>query len=282
MSEENKIRDAADAVAGVLEKVPIYEDALQPAAKEVGQNLETVAKLLRIALAPVKAMVWGYDQIEQFINIEVTKQLQNVPEERLQTPDLQIAGPAIESLRYTGEKSELRDLYASLLATSIDSETARFAHPSFIDAIKGISPDEAKLLEHIARQSRIPVVDVQLWSITNGEKGFVTVIPNFSRIGRDIQCEYPELTSAYVENLRRLGFIRIPHDIWLSDEKKYETLENDTDLVEYRNWEDEEDDREVKFQRKIAEITTYGTQFAAACIVDHDQHLQQIHKEKKV
>ncbi len=33
MSEENKIKDTADAVKGVLEAVPIYQDALQPAAQ---------------------------------------------------------------------------------------------------------------------------------------------------------------------------------------------------------------------------------------------------------
>ena len=42
MSDESKIRDAADAVKGVVEAISVYQDALQPAVKEIGKGLETV------------------------------------------------------------------------------------------------------------------------------------------------------------------------------------------------------------------------------------------------
>ena len=48
MSEESKIRDAADAVKGIVEAVPVYQDALQPAVREIGKGLETVAKSIRV------------------------------------------------------------------------------------------------------------------------------------------------------------------------------------------------------------------------------------------
>lgn len=44
VAEESKIRDAADAAKGILEATPVYQDALQPAAKQVGKALETVGK----------------------------------------------------------------------------------------------------------------------------------------------------------------------------------------------------------------------------------------------
>lgn len=59
MADESKIRDAADAAKGLLEAAPIYEDALQPAAKQVGKALETVGKAVNVALAPIGALVWG-------------------------------------------------------------------------------------------------------------------------------------------------------------------------------------------------------------------------------
>ena len=64
MSDESKIRDVVDAVAGVAKAVPVYQDLAQPAAQEIGKALQTVAKTVHIALAPVSAMVWGYDQIK--------------------------------------------------------------------------------------------------------------------------------------------------------------------------------------------------------------------------
>ena len=51
-----------------LKPCPIYQDVVQPAAKEIGQALQTVAKTVHIALAPVSALVWGYDKIKDFVS----------------------------------------------------------------------------------------------------------------------------------------------------------------------------------------------------------------------
>lgn len=59
MSDENKFRDAADAVTGLAEAVPIYQDVVQPAAKEFGVALQTVASAVHVALAPVSELTEG-------------------------------------------------------------------------------------------------------------------------------------------------------------------------------------------------------------------------------
>lgn len=79
MSEENKIRDVVDAVTGVAKAVPVYQDVVQPAAQEVGKALQTVAKTVHVALAPVSALVWGYDQVKEFVSTKVADRLKNVP-----------------------------------------------------------------------------------------------------------------------------------------------------------------------------------------------------------
>ena len=120
MAEENKIRDAADAIKGVVQAIPIYQDAVQPAAKEVGAALQTVAKTLHVLLAPVSALVWGYDKIKDFVGDRVAAKLHGVPVDELRQPEPNVAGPALEALRYTGYQEELREMYANLLATSIN------------------------------------------------------------------------------------------------------------------------------------------------------------------
>jgi hypothetical protein len=57
--KENKIAETVKAVQGLVEAVPIYQDALQPAAKEIGATLHTVARCVNIALFPVSSLVWG-------------------------------------------------------------------------------------------------------------------------------------------------------------------------------------------------------------------------------
>lgn len=44
MKKANQIKDTADAIRGVVKAVPIYQDLLQPATREIGKNLETTAK----------------------------------------------------------------------------------------------------------------------------------------------------------------------------------------------------------------------------------------------
>ncbi|OWF71984.1 hypothetical protein B4903_22605 [Yersinia frederiksenii] len=147
MSEENKIRDAADAVAGIVKAVPVYQDVLQPAAQEVGTALQTVAKTIHIVLAPVSAMVWGYDKIKDFVSTKVAEKLKDVPPENLISPKANVAGPALEALRYIGHDESLSNLYANLLASSMNKDTANSTHPSFVDIIKQLTSDEAKLFK---------------------------------------------------------------------------------------------------------------------------------------
>ena len=105
MSEDNKIRDVVDAVTGVAKAVPVYQDVVQPAAQELGKALKTVAQTVHVALAPVSALVWGYDQIKDFVATKVADRLKHVPPENIVTPKPNVAGPALDALRETLNKS---------------------------------------------------------------------------------------------------------------------------------------------------------------------------------
>ena len=49
-SKDTNVKTTIDAITGLVQAVPIYQDTLQPAAKQVGKSLETVAKTVNIAL----------------------------------------------------------------------------------------------------------------------------------------------------------------------------------------------------------------------------------------
>ncbi|MFD2454137.1 DUF4393 domain-containing protein [Ideonella paludis] len=156
MTDESKVRDVVDAVTGVVQAVPVYQDVVQPAAQELGKALQTVAKSVHLALAPVSALVWGYDQIKDFVATKVAERLKNVAEENIVTPKPNVAGPALESLRYTGHENSLSELYANLIAASMDKTTAAGAHPAFVEIIKQLTPDEAKLVGLFIRPRAFP------------------------------------------------------------------------------------------------------------------------------
>ena len=136
--------------SGVEIAMTAYDEALRPRAKEVGKTLETLGKTVNVALSPLCGLVWSWEQIEDYVSVTIERKLKEraVPRERITTPDPDVAVPALEALRY----SKLRENYANLLATAMDSATARDAHPSFVEILKQLTPDEARILEYLPRR----------------------------------------------------------------------------------------------------------------------------------
>jgi hypothetical protein len=263
--------DIVKAVKGIVEAVPIYQDAIQPGAKQIGTALETVGKAVNLALEPIVGLVWGYDRIKEYVTNRLAEKLQNVPPERIHTPNLMIAGPTLEALRFAGSDESLRELYANLLATSLDSATARNAHPSFVTIIRDMSPDEAKVMRLFATRSSFPLVELRAMLQPQPEDPtYNIVIRNFSLIGREAACAYPELTLSYLDNLCRLGLLEILSGTAIVEPGIYEALENSPEL-EHERQEILSSGRTVGFERKTIRRTTFGWQFCQACVIDIDR-----------
>jgi hypothetical protein len=58
--DNNAVSQTLDSVANLAKAIPLYQDAIQPVAKEVGKSLCTVGKTLNLALEPLNGIVWGY------------------------------------------------------------------------------------------------------------------------------------------------------------------------------------------------------------------------------
>lgn len=270
MEEENKetnVKATIDAVTGLVKAVPVYQDAVQPAAKQVGQSLEVVAKTVNIALAPIKALVWGYEKIEGYISKSVTEKLKNVPEENITTPPPNIAGPAVESLRYTGHDEKLRELYANLIANAMDKETIHKAHPGFVEIIKNLSSDEALLLKVFIDTQQIPLIDVKATVIEKGS-GYSIMSENFSHISNMVKLTRPDLIPTYINNLCRLGILDIPSMVSISNPNTYEPLESDKQLEPIKILIEQTMKRKMSFKRKVVKPTTFGRQFIQSVVKD--------------
>ena len=211
MADENKIRDAADAVKGILEVVPVYQDVLQPAAQEVGKGLQTVSKVVHIALAPVSLVVWGYEQIKDYLHETLTEKLKEVPPDQIVQPKMVIAGPIVEQLRFAADEPSLRELYANLLATSMDARTAREAHPAFVEIVRQMNQDEARILFYMSKSKPVPVFPI-LSGVVRIQGEGMTHIYDFGRVcslGQNAGCLYPALIRNYLDNLLRLRLVEI-------------------------------------------------------------------------
>lgn len=265
---ESNIDTTINAVTNLVKAVPIYQDAIQPAAKEVGKTLATITKTVNVALAPVRGLVWGYEKIEDFVSTKVSEKLRNTPEKEIVTPKPNVAGPALESLRYTGHEESLRELYANLLAASMDSMTSAGAHPGFVEILKQITPDEAKLLKLFSYHRPFPLLDVRRESIEAG-KGGNDVLVSFSTLGEEAGCEHINLTPSYLDNLCRLGIIEIPTFYEYMSPNVYDHLENHPTILIVKEQIDKIQNQRCEIQRRGLRVTQLGRQFISICVQDH-------------
>lgn len=267
MGEDNKVKETVEAVTGLVQAIPIYQDLAQPAVKQVGKALETVGKAINLALAPVGALVWGYEKCQDFISTKVADRLKDVPPEDIITPKPNVAGPAIEALRYTGHEEELSDLYANLLASAMDKKTASGAHPAFVEIIKQLTPDEAKIVKLFSKSRPYPLISVRS-NYKEEARGGLDILSNFSLLGVEAGVELPEMTAAYLDNLCRLGLAEIPSLSFSYTAKGlYDPLESHPLVLELKQQIESDPTTTFEIQRGGLRVTSLGKQFAAICVL---------------
>jgi hypothetical protein len=145
--EQELVKAAAEgATKGIAEKIPpLYTDLLQPAVKELGKGL---AGLVSLALAPVSSAVWGYDKIANWLIPVLSEKLSGVDPENIISPKANILGPAIEGLKFLEDEPDLRDMFAQLIAESLNKETIAQVHPGFVESLRNLSALDAKILKY--------------------------------------------------------------------------------------------------------------------------------------
>lgn len=200
MTEKKVLSETAEAL-GLGSLLPaVYNDLLSPAAKELGEGLATIAKAVKISLAPVEATVWGYERIREWLSIRVTSILAERRAKEIQPPPLSVAGPLIIQMLFASEEPDLREMYAKLLATSMDRATSDDAHPSFVALIQQLTPDEARILHHLTTLNRE-------WPSWTGEQESGDVQLALREICADAGVADPAKADLYIENLLRLRIL---------------------------------------------------------------------------
>lgn len=270
MPEENQkpgsVTEIAKAVGEIVEKVPVYKDAIQPAAQELGKGLHVVARAVNACLMPVEGLVWGVEQIRDFVRDRVAKKLEHVSIENIQQPKPHIAVPAIDALRYTGADGELSELYANLLATSMDKTSAYEAHPGFVDMIKNMCPDEARIMKMLADTPYYPLVDVK--AVSKKEGSFQVVLRHVSLIGLDARCEHPPLAPIYIDNLERLGLVQVETMVRMTKDDFYKRIEEYPDVKRILDDLNRKEETTAEVDRIRLAVTDLGKQFVRACVTD--------------
>jgi hypothetical protein len=270
MSEEEN-KELSVPVRGLGQAADEFSQAAKGAGTRLGEaanvlseNVLIAARVIGIVLAPLKLLVYGYAQLEKVFFPLVEERVKLIPEERRIEPPLLIAGPIVEAAKFSTEEPEICTLFANLLASSMDNATRESAHPAFVDIIKQLTPDEARVLKYMAESSDSwAVIDMRRRPPAGG--GYRTYIRNFTHLGKLAGVVRDEMTAASLDNLCRLGLCELPAGVSFKTSDLYEPLERDA-FIQQERQKLEAAGYNVDFAWRLVTLTQLGRLFCAVCV----------------
>ena len=203
----------------------------------------------------------------------VEEKLNAFPPEDIIAPKARVAVTTLQHASITDEH-EIRSMFATLLANSMNRLEESNVHPSFAEIVKQLSADEANILKHIYGARSVPIINIRL---ENTDGGYLLFEKNFSDIGYTTNCKFPLKIASYFDNLIRLGLCEIPDGIAYKNEKHYEQLKNhpyilsNMELAEQygkRLFESNpaSGERVPKHNRGVLRMTDFGDAFCRVCL----------------
>lgn len=212
------LNKAVDESSGVLKE--LYTDIAHPVLKPTGEILSMFPRTLKAFLSGWDKWLINREESLKLTARAIEAKLSNIEESKICEPEPYVAIPAIQQLCICQNSDELRDMYANLLATSMIIDQKYKVHPSFVEIIKQLNPDEAKFLRSFNGRKLFPLVDVRLQSPLK-DGSYNDLRRNVTYQGYDV-VENKDKIGSYLDNLNRLGIITI-EDSHLIDDHLYDS-----------------------------------------------------------
>ncbi len=255
-----------DHVEKIVEQIPLkeaYEDTVKPFAKETSNLLSLIPRTIHATLLPLEQWILKREYAVKETEALLNKKLKYCEPNRIHSPEPSIAIPAIEAISYSKNCQQIREMYANLLAKSMIDGESDFVHPAFVEIIKQLTPDEAKIINYLLLYGdRQPVLEVRRLTNTKvKERGSHIVITNFnyktliawldsksnivllnpkilsfsndlghtflrnvSNISYYSNCNLPTKIESYIDNLSRLKIIDVVYSSYLDTPDEYTSI----------------------------------------------------------
>ena len=240
----------------------IYKDLAKPGVQQVGIALGTILGLGNTILWPMQL---ANEKSKLILESNLNKfrvKLEKTPKEQVCPVAPEIGVPIAEKLSYVTNET-ISQMYLELLTRASVSHSANVAHPSFVNIIDNLSPDEAVLLQSTQHQlDGIPFVEVRFQS--KGQWKWLTLHPMILQSNCYSELQYPNNIPVYVSNLQGLGIFDVQDNVYLDAEEVYSELE-DIGRGMYTQFAEGDGTRELALQRGIIRFTAFGGLFVRAC-----------------
>lgn len=150
---------------------------------------------------------------------DILEELNKISPQNYQKPKLNIIGPALEASKYYIEESELRKMFAKLIASATDSTRALYVHPAFVQVIKQMTADDAVLLSQLPDFG--PLANINL---TLRNKKASEIIADYIYLSNEFP-QYSSKISLSMANFERLNIINVSHIVALPEKDAYSLYE---------------------------------------------------------
>lgn len=243
-----------------------YDDLVHPSAEALGQIVSYLPRTVRVFMSKWERWIVNGEESLELTGKVLKDKVSLIPEEKLCEPEPYVAIPAIQQIAYCYDSEELREMYANLLASSMNMDKKWAIHPGYVDIIKQITPDEAKIMKQCPSSSLqyIPLINLQIHYLD--KRGNKTLLRHYSKIAEEAGCDNPENISQCLDNLSRLMLINIPDDMHLIEESFYEPLINSAFIKEIKDSYLLQEREEFHIEKKLFYVTDFGVGFKKCCI----------------
>ncbi|WPC19454.1 DUF4393 domain-containing protein [Pediococcus inopinatus] len=165
------------------------------------------------------------DQNIQQYKDSIAQNIVKIPKENIQEPPLSVVGPALEASKYYIEEKALREMFAKVIAQSMDNRVNNKIHTSFVDIIRQLSPYDAQFLQklkskHIYVDSPVATMKMVIKNTDGTEKTVFPIISIF-----DVNDDFMK-NAVTINNLERLGILKYSADRWNVDDYSYSIYYN--------------------------------------------------------
>jgi hypothetical protein len=240
----------------------IYGDLAKPGVTQVGIALSAILGLGGTILWPLQLLNERSKMLLELNLQRYREKIANINSEHISPVPTEIGVPLAEKLGYVTDK-DLRELYTTLLAKASSKETAGQVHPSFVNILSNISPDEALLIKELAEVNLQPFVSIRLTNPADGL--WIELADIYFESKYADQMSFPDNLAAYVHNIKGLGLFEIVRDNFAAPYTRYDPIEAAA-RKRYENIKLLPEYTMLSFLRGKIEVTRLGWLFISACL----------------
>lgn len=176
----------------------------------------TIADLIYLVFGPIshvadKRRIKEAAALEN-LKDELEKKEQKIPPSEKKEADFQIAGQALQIVRFCIEYDAIREFFENLIIASVDKRKEEYVHPSFVQIVSHLNSYDAKVLSDIYSKDKLP-----------------TNCLHFSL--RHIKKSLDILEKHGLININKDEYIRM----FTEEKRKY--LDEKTTMVRIENWQ---------------------------------------------